>query len=141
MDIFDPRRQDAVAHAGTFNNNTLTMAAGAAAVGGLLTAHNLDTLNRRGELLRQSMLSIFESAHAPFTVTGLGSLMNIHPTGPGIRAADLRKLLFLELVEAGIYVAARGLIALSLSISEGDISRLLQALQEFVIRNRPLAAR
>jgi glutamate-1-semialdehyde 2,1-aminomutase len=140
MDIFDPRRPDAVAHAGTFNNNTLTMAAGAAAVSGLLTAENLDLLNRRGEGLRQSMLSVFRSADAPFTVTGLGSLMNIHPTGSGDRAADFRKLLFFELAAAGIYVAARGLIALSLAITDDDISRLLRALEEFVNTTRQLSA-
>ena len=30
MDLFDPRRPDALPHAGTFNNNVLTMAAGLA---------------------------------------------------------------------------------------------------------------
>jgi glutamate-1-semialdehyde 2,1-aminomutase len=140
MDIFDPRRPDAVAHAGTFNNNTLTMAAGAAAVSGLLTAQNLDLLNRRGERLRESMLSVFRNADAPFTVTGMGSLMNIHPKGPSGPAADLRKLLFFELAAAGIYIAARGLIALSLAITDDDIACLLRALEGFVNRTRSLPA-
>ena len=30
MDLFDPRRPDALPHAGTFNNNVLTMSAGLA---------------------------------------------------------------------------------------------------------------
>ena len=30
MELFDPRRADALPHAGTFNNNVLSMAAGVA---------------------------------------------------------------------------------------------------------------
>src|SRR5581483_4773428 len=52
MQQFDPRRADALGHAGTFNNNTLTMAAGIAAVTKLLTADNLDAVNARGDKLR-----------------------------------------------------------------------------------------
>jgi glutamate-1-semialdehyde 2,1-aminomutase len=134
MDIFDPRRPDAVAHPGTFNNNTLTMAAGAAAVTGLLTEGALDLLNQRGERLRESMLSMFRTAGAPFTVSGLGSIMNIHPQGPSDWAADLRKLLFFELAAMGIYIAARGLIALSLAITDQDTGRLLRAIERFLER-------
>jgi glutamate-1-semialdehyde 2,1-aminomutase len=141
MDIFDPRRPDAVAHAGTFNNNTLTMAAGAAALTGLLTEGALDLLNQRGERLRESMLSMFRAAGAPFEVTGLGSLMSIHPKRPSDRAAALRKLLFFELLAAGIYTAARGSIALSLAITDEDTSRLLRALESFLDRNPAMLSR
>jgi glutamate-1-semialdehyde 2,1-aminomutase len=138
MELLDPRRADALAHPGTFNNNTLTMAAGSAAVSGLLSAQALQRLNARGERLRESMLSMFSRTAAPFTVTGLGSLMNIHPLAPAPLAGDLRKLLFLELAMGGIYVAARGLIALSFAITDDDIARLLGALDGFLHRNRAL---
>jgi glutamate-1-semialdehyde 2,1-aminomutase len=138
MEIFDPRRPNAVPHAGTFNNNTLTMAAATAAVSCLLTAEALDVLNGRGERLRGSMLEMFRTADAPFTVTGLGSLMNIHPVAPRPIAEDLRKLLFFELAAAGIYVAARGLIALSLTITDDDIAHLLRALERFLTKHKAL---
>ncbi len=32
MAIYDPRRSDAIPHAGTFNNNTLTMSCGVTAL-------------------------------------------------------------------------------------------------------------
>ena len=80
MQLFDPRRPDALGHAGTFNNNTLTMAAGIAAAGKLLTKENLDAVNARGDRLRSDMNALFARREAPFQVTGLGSLMNIHPT-------------------------------------------------------------
>jgi glutamate-1-semialdehyde 2,1-aminomutase len=138
MELLDPRRPAALAHPGTFNNNTLTMAAGSAAVSGLLSAEALQRLNSRGERLRETLLSVFSRNAAPFTVTGLGSLMNIHPWAPPPVAGDLRKLLFLELAGAGIYVAARGLIALSFALTEDDIARLVGALEEFLHRNRAL---
>jgi glutamate-1-semialdehyde 2,1-aminomutase len=138
MDRLDPRRPDSLAHPGTFNNNTLTMAAGTAAVSGLLSAAALQRLNARGERLREAMLSLFRHNAAPFTVTGLGSLMNIHPVAPTPAAGELRKLLFFELAGAGIYVAARGLIALSFAITDDDIVRLLGALETFLHKNRSL---
>lgn len=138
MGLFDPRRPDALSHPGTFNNNTLTMAAGAAALSATLSAENLDRLNQRGERLRQSILSLFEGSDAPFTVTGLGSIMNIHPLGPPAMAADLRKLLFFDLLGSGIYLAARGLIALSLAVTDEEISRLLSTLRACLEKHRAL---
>lgn len=138
MEIFDPRRPDALPHAGTFNNNTLTMAAATAAVSRLLTAEALDDLNGRGDRLRESILGMFRTADAPFTVTGLGSLMNIHPVVPRARTEGLRKLLFFELAAAGIYIAARGLIALSVAITNDDIACLLRALEHFLRKHRAL---
>jgi len=52
MSRFDPRRPDALAHAGTFNNNVLTMAAGLAGLEQVLTPEAIRTLNERGENLR-----------------------------------------------------------------------------------------
>ncbi len=137
MARFDPRRPDALAHAGTFNNNTLTMAAAAAAIS-MLTGEALDSLNRRGDRLREAILALFRQSGAPFTVTGLGSLMNIHPTGPRERLPGLREILFLDLAADGIYIAARGLIALSLAITDQDTSMLLEAIGRFIERRRPL---
>src|SRR5690606_2540487 len=44
MDRFDPARPDALSHAGTFNNNALTMAAGVAAIDHYLGADALEAL-------------------------------------------------------------------------------------------------
>ena len=53
MARFDPRRPDALPHAGTFNNNVLTMAAGLAALTEVYTPAAAAALNARGEALRQ----------------------------------------------------------------------------------------
>jgi len=133
MQQFDPRRPDALGHAGTFNNNTLTMAAGIAAVSKLLTAENLDAVNARGETLRADLNALFEARQAPYRVKGLGSLMNIHPTVAVPGDADLlRKLLFFELNERGMYLAMRGLMALSFPIGDAETQALLAALDELL---------
>jgi len=133
MGVFDPRRPGALMHAGTFNNNTLTMAAGIAAAG-LLTAEALDAVNARGERFRADLNALFERRQAPFHVTGLGSLMNVHMRGdPG-----LRKLMFFDLLRDGIYFAQRGLIALSFAITVDDTAAFLAATDRFATDRRAL---
>ncbi|GEB39498.1 glutamate-1-semialdehyde 2,1-aminomutase [Gluconacetobacter liquefaciens] len=131
MSIFDPRRPDAVPHAGTFNNNTITMSAGYTATRHLLGTAALEELNRRGDALREAIRQIFKEEDMPFSVTGLGSLMTIHPEVSREHQAILRKFLFFSMVEQGIYFAPRGLIALSFPISAIDIKKFLDALRRF----------
>lgn len=132
MQLFDPRRADALGHAGTFNNNTLTMAAGIAAINRLLTKESLDAVNARGEKLRGDLNALFAAHGAPFRVTGLGSLMNIHPMVPAESADALRKLLFFDLAERGIYVAMRGLMALSFPVGDSETAALFAALGDVI---------
>lgn len=131
MDLFDPRRADALSHAGTFNNNILTMAAGVVAAE-TLTGEALAALNDRGERLRRALSTLFEDYHAPFSLSGIGSLMTIHPGGDSLRGSLLRKLLYFDLCQAGIYIAPRGLIALSLEITDNDIAALRSALADIL---------
>lgn len=68
--------------------------------------------------------------------------MNLHPTGLPIRRPsdiptdrnDLRDLFFFHLLECGIYSARRGLFALSLPLTDRELSRLVTATQAFVER-------
>lgn len=133
MDLFDPRRPGSLGHAGTFNNNTLTMAAGIAAAG-LLTEDALAAVNALGDRFRDDLNALFSRRAAPFYLSGLGSLMNIHVRGE----AGLRKLMFFDLVRDGIYFAPRGLIALSFAITDDDTAAFLAALDCFVTDRRAL---
>lgn len=82
------------------------------------------------------------------SLTGLGSVMNVHGTKAEIRnAGDLRgqnerlkELFFFDMLEEGIYLARRGLIALSLPIGDAETERLKSAVTRFVERRRPLLA-
>ncbi|MGX1097921.1 aspartate aminotransferase family protein [Amorphus sp. MBR-141] len=134
MERLDPRRPDAIGHAGTFNNNTLTMAAGIAAIETYLTAENLDALFARGEAFRADLNALFAARSAPYAVTGLGSIMNVHGRGAPSTDAALRRLLQFDLAEAGWYIAPRGLIALSLPIGEAETEGFLAAVAAFLDR-------
>lgn len=135
MAAFDPTR-GGLTHGGTFNNNAFTMAAGTAVVS-LLDASTLDDLNSRGDKLRDRL----SQALAPigFCVTGIGSLMTIHPRpGPVARWSDVagvdhhwRRLLFHELLARGYYIAERGYLALSLAVSEADLDAFVGAVGDF----------
>ena len=135
MAAFDPARGGELTHGGTFNNNVVSMAAGAAASGELLTEAVLDELFARGESLHARLSDLFEASPLPFCVTGLGSLMNVHAvTGPVHSPRDLahldpelRELLFHELLERGVYLAARGYIALTSAFTDDDADLVVAA--------------
>ena len=140
MERYDPRRPDALPHAGTFNNNVLTMAAGVAGLRELFTPAAADGLFARGEALRAELDAI-----APgMRWTGLGSLMTVHfqtdaPRSPAeLRdRPDLRELFFLDMLERGFYMAKRGMVALSLEIGDAECADFVEAVREFAaVRGR-----
>src|ERR1700737_1226305 len=55
MERFDPRRPDAFQHAGTFNNNVLTMNAGLAGLTEIYTPERARTFNTGGDRLRERL--------------------------------------------------------------------------------------
>lgn len=134
MERLDPRRPDAIGHAGTFNNNTLTMAAGIAAIETYLTAENLEALFARGEAFRAALNARFAARGAPYAATGMGSIMNVHGRGAPATDTALRRLMQFDLAEAGWYFAPRGLIALSLPIGEAETEGFLAAVDAFIDR-------
>ena len=135
MEIFDPRRANGVAHSGTFNNNSLAMATGLTACRTLLGADALADLNGKGAQLRERLTACFERHVAPFHVSGLGSIMNIHPHGDTATVAAWRKLLFFDLLKRGFYFAPRGLIVLSLVTPDEDIAAFATAMDS-VLKHR-----
>jgi glutamate-1-semialdehyde 2,1-aminomutase len=155
MERFDPRRADAVSHAGTFNNNVLSMAAGLAAATRVLTAERLDDLWAAGEKLRAELNALAQAREVPIQVLGTGSIMGFHfkrgpicrpqdvwPTDPLAARiqADLYALLHLSLIEAGCYIARRGYVTLSLPMRDADIARLPGAFDTFLERHGAVVA-
>jgi glutamate-1-semialdehyde 2,1-aminomutase len=138
MQRFDPRRADALGHAGTFNNNVLSMAAGLAGLRELWTPAAVETLNRRGERLRERCNALFRDRGLALQCTGLGSLMTLHATDRPLRCyADLagtdarvKDLVYFGLLERGVFMARRGFIALSLPFGDAEVEQLLAALAE-----------
>jgi len=116
MEAYDPARPDALAHAGTFNNNVVTMSAGIAGLSEVLTPGALEALNARGDRLRAELNDL------GLNVTGRGSLMTIHDD------------LFFELLDAGFWLAKRGMIALSLPITDEDLAGFKTAVTDILDR-------
>ncbi len=146
MDLFDPSKPGALPHAGTFNNNTLTMTAGRVAIEEIYTKEACLALNGRGEALKDRLNELFMRYQAPMQVTGIGSLLTIHPkAGPIEKPEDLddtdiriKKLLYLHLLDHGVYIAERGFMALSLAIDDRACDQLAQSIEEFVKANRSI---
>ena len=127
MERFDPRRPDALPHAGTFHTNVRTMAAGCTGLSQLFTPDAAEALYQRGEAMRAQLNAI--AAGTKMHWTGIGSMMCAHFTD---NAAELRELLFLDMLQAGFYLARRGMIALSLEVGAPEIDGFAAAVSEFV---------
>jgi glutamate-1-semialdehyde 2,1-aminomutase len=144
MDQFDPSRPNALPHAGTFNNNTLTMTAGHAGLTEVFTAEACVALNARGEALKIRLNELFMQRQARMQVTGVGSLLTLHPMGGEIADAEtaekadlrLKRLIYFHLLEEGIYLAERGFMALSLVLGDAEFDALVVSLDRFVTRYR-----
>src|ERR1051326_5580212 len=140
MAIYDPTAAGAMPHAGTFNNNVLSMAAGIAGMAKVFTPDAAAALHERGEALRVRLNAIFKEAGVMLQMTGRSSLMTLHAvTGPVRSVDDLarandaaKELVFLDLLERGYYMARRGFIALSLMVSDADLDGFVAAVEDIV---------
>ncbi len=146
MDLFDPRRADALPHAGTFNNNILTMSAGLAGLTDVYTPGAARALNARGEALRARLNGLCEAAGAPVQFTGIGSMLAVHTMRGAVRSpadaaksdAKLKELFFFDLLAHGIWLARRGMMTVSLPIGDAECNQLADAVQEFLSVRRSL---
>jgi glutamate-1-semialdehyde 2,1-aminomutase len=146
MDLFDPRRPDALPHAGTFNNNVLTMSAGLAGLTQVYTPDAARALNARGDALRERLNALCEAADAPVQFTGIGSMLAVHTMRGPVRSpadaaksdAKLKELLFFDLLSHGIWLARRGMMTVSLPIGDAECDQLAGAVQEFLSVRRSL---
>jgi glutamate-1-semialdehyde 2,1-aminomutase len=139
LDLFDGHRSGALIHSGTFNNNVMSMAGGVVAMGEIFDASAADKLFVRGESLRASLNTLCRERGVKMRFTGVGSMMQPHfregpierPYAATVHEEALRELYFFDLLAAGIYVARRGMIAMSLPIGDAECVRLVAAVDEF----------
>jgi glutamate-1-semialdehyde 2,1-aminomutase len=146
MERFDPRRPDAFQHAGTFNNNVLTMNAGLVGLTEIYTPERAHALNTSGDRLRERLNTVVQRQGLAMQFTGLGSMLAVHMTDAPIRSqedadrgnAALRDLFYFDLVARGIWFAKRGMFSLSLALDEQDGDKLADAVEEFAQTRVPL---
>jgi glutamate-1-semialdehyde 2,1-aminomutase len=135
---FDTSSPDAIPHAGTFNNNVATMAAGCVVLGELYTSEAAEAHTARGERFRSAVAGVIGRYRLPVNVSGYGSMLAVHalamPPVDGAESARrdpvLQELLFLGLYERGIYTAPRGMMNLSLPLTDAQLEAALAALDD-----------
>jgi glutamate-1-semialdehyde 2,1-aminomutase len=146
MAVFDGHRPDALPHAGTFNNNVWSMAAGVVALGEIFRGPAVEELYAAGEALRAALNAAIAASGAAMCVTGAGSMMAAHfrpgpitaPYASTPEEEQRRELFFLDMLEAGFYLARRGMVSLSLPLTADDRAAFLDAFREFLAARAPL---
>ncbi len=146
MQWFDPRRKDGFQHAGTFNNNVLTMNAGYVGLTEVYTPERARALNDFGDGLRERLNAVVRRRGLEMQFTGLGSMIGVHMTDAPIRSeadalrgnADLLDLFYFDLLARGIWFAKRGMMALSIALDQADADKLVAAVEDFCDTRAPL---
>ncbi|MCC7346261.1 MAG: aminotransferase class III-fold pyridoxal phosphate-dependent enzyme [Variibacter sp.] len=149
MSRFDPRHPKAFRHAGTFNNNVCAMAAGLAGLTQVFTAERAARLQQDCERFRTELESALAARALPLQCVGSGSLLTIHFShAPVTRPKDippisrsLSRLLHMELLLAGVLVAARGDMFPMLATTSGQMQMLRDAILGFAEKYAPMLER
>jgi glutamate-1-semialdehyde 2,1-aminomutase len=148
MEWFDPRNKQGFQHAGTFNNNVLTMNAGTVGLTEVYTPAAARALSDWGEGLRERLNAVVRRKGIAMQFTGIGSMIGVHMRAGAINnAADaaqghagLLELFYFDLVARGIWFAKRGMMALSIALDAADGDHLVGAVEEFAETRAPLFA-
>jgi len=146
MERFDPGRADSWAHAGTFNNNILTMTAGYVSLSEVYTPEAADAFFERGNDFRASLAQAVAAIDAPVQITGLGSMMAFHfahqaPSAPGGARQippGLYELIHLDMIERGQFYARRGMINLALPTTDAALDAFRAALTDTLEVRAPI---
>jgi glutamate-1-semialdehyde 2,1-aminomutase len=145
MGGFDPRNANAWPHAGTFNNNTMTMTAGLAGLTQLFTPEACLTLNAMGDGFRDRLNQAIAKRGLPMQISGIGSMNTVHfRADPIVRPIvdpvgnRKRDLLHLDMIKSGVYHARRGMMNLSLPMIPADLDVAVAAFEEFLDSRRAL---
>lgn len=150
MQNFDPTRKNSIGHSGTFNGHSVTMAAGLESLK-LLSQAEIDRINALGERLGRGFDDAFAEAGIRGRTTYVGSLVQVHWRTGDInnmgdvaagfaQAGDLPYLLHLELMNRGVYSAARGEYCTTTAMNEADIDRAIAVFNDTLHYLKPYVA-
>jgi glutamate-1-semialdehyde 2,1-aminomutase len=140
MRLFDPGSAGALPHAGTFNNNTLTLCAGYRGLTEAFTPDAQVDMNARFDRLRGRLNDLAKRARAVLQFTGIGSMIGVHFCDGEIAgerdvergSPELTELFFFDLLARGFYIARRGAIVGSLVTGEAECKSLAAAVAAFL---------
>jgi glutamate-1-semialdehyde 2,1-aminomutase len=134
-------------HGGTFAGNALTLAAGLATINALEHFQVYASIDKLGDIARETLNKIFDGNGFPAHATGIGSLFAIHMSRGnsisdakhfGISDDKLSRRLFNYLLENGILMVVPENLhgAISYAHTESDIKHLIWLIERFVKENR-----
>jgi glutamate-1-semialdehyde 2,1-aminomutase len=146
MARYDPRHGRGWNHAGTFNNNACSMAAGCAAMGDVFTPERAAEFLEWSEAFRLSLNEMFAEMSVPMYANGMGSIIAIHfskvatkkPTDITAGCQSLRPLLHMEMLLEGVLICKRGDFFLSLPMDETHLTKARDALGIFIDKYKQL---
>ena len=146
MARYDPRHGRGWNHAGTFNNNACSMAAGCAAMGEVFTSERAAEFLEWSEAFRLSLNEMFAEKDVRMYANGMGSIIAIHfskvptkkPTDITAGCQALRPLLHMEMLLEGVLICKRGDFFLSLPMDETHLTKARDALGTFIDKHKPL---
>lgn len=138
--LFDPHQGARLGHAGTFNANPLTMAAGVAAMKAFDLAA-FDRLAGLGDRLRAGLREAVRVAGVEAQVTGAASMTGLFLSGRPIdtyrdivtisgadpQAARRAEHLFHHLLNQGVYMGSYGFFVLSTANTEAEVDHIVEA--------------
>src|SRR5262249_30244940 len=78
LDRYDQTMAGSLAHAGTYNNKVMSMAAGTVGLREVYTPEAARTLSAAGEALKERLNKVFAEKKVAMQATGVGSLLSIH---------------------------------------------------------------
>ncbi|MBT6202899.1 MAG: aminotransferase class III-fold pyridoxal phosphate-dependent enzyme [Alphaproteobacteria bacterium] len=148
MSRYDPRSANPIGHAGTFNNNVITHAAGSTGMTQIYTPEKADSFNAWGGKFRDRLNDVIGKHGLPMHVSGLGSIMAIHCSeGPHYNEHDAERdnalkgeLLFYDLLARGQRMTWRNSMLLCLPMTDEDIDGYVDAFDDVLATRSHLLA-
>ena len=134
MDVFRPGGERSISHSGTFNGNPVTVAAGLKVLE-LLDDAAYAKLDGLGAKLARGLREAIERTGVAAQVTHVGSLLNVHFATEPVRDFDAVQAgdavataaFHLGLMNRGVFVAPRGMLALATVTEESDVQKVVDA--------------
>lgn len=140
MSVFDAtQHKPALPHGGTYNANPISMTAGLKTME-LMTPAAFERLNDLGEQTRRGLGDIIARAGLDWQVSGLGSLVMLHPHTNSLvdyrsslptseQAAKVAKL-HRGLLDRGIYISSSSVICLSTAHTSDYVAEMVEKVGE-----------
>jgi glutamate-1-semialdehyde 2,1-aminomutase len=142
MRHLDTTKGGVLSQGGTFNNNVVAMTAGLVGARDVYTPEACVRLNSLGDSLRLQLNALGRSLELSFHATGLGAVLNTHWNDSGITepsqveaaTTPTRRLFQFEMIARGYFVAQRGMMTLSLPMTEGDVKGFVGEVRDYLTR-------